>query len=347
MIENNPYTLVFGKKPLQNIPRLVETQEILDSFLNEPANQQIFMITGVRGCGKTVFMTEIADELKKKKEWEVLELSTSQNLLVMLADSFSRESRFSRIMKRGVGVSAAGFGIQFSGAQDILSPQITIRDVLDGMRKRNKKLLICIDEVIPSDYMKEFASIFQILVREDYPVYLLMTGLFDNINDLRNEKNLTFLYRAPEIRLKALNLGSIAENYTDNLKVSSGEAKEMASITRGYSFAFQVLGYFAYRHDGDYKAALSEYRQYLEDYVYEKLWSELSKRDRRFLYAVCVSKEGKAKEIKELLKWENNQYTPYRDRLIKKMLLNGEEYGYLKTTLPLFEDYVIRSCERE
>lgn len=347
MINSNPYTLVFGKQPAQNIPRFVETQEIMDSFLNEPANQQIFMITGVRGCGKTVFMTEIANELKQKKEWEVLELSTSQNLLVMMAESLSKESRFSKFLKRGVGVSVAGFGAQVNGERDTISPQIAIRETLEGMKKHNRKLLICIDEVISNDYMKEFASIFQILLREDCPIYLLMTGLYDNINDLRNEKNLTFLYRAPEIRLRALNGGSIAENYKSNLSVSHQEANEMASITKGYSFAFQVLGYFTYRHAGDYKAALHEYRQYLEDYVYEKLWSELSKSDKRFLYAVCISEEGKAKEIKAFLKWENNQYTPYRDRLIKKMLVNGDEYGHLKTTLPLFEDYVIRSYESE
>lgn len=304
--KNNPYTLVFGKKPAQNIPRLVELNEVLDTFLNEPPNQQIFMITGIRGCGKTVFMTEAASILKKRNEWEVLELSTSQ-------------------------------------IQDIVSPQIAIRETLDAMKKHDKKLLICIDEVVSNDYMREFASIFQILLREDFPIYLLMTGLYENINDLRNEKNLTFLYRAPEIRMQALNLGSISENYKKNLGVSAETAKIMANMTKGYSFAFQVLGYFTFRHGGVYEDAISEYRQYLEDYVYEKLWSELSRKDKKLLYAIASSESGKAKEIKDSLKLRNNQYTPYRDRLIKKMLVNGDEYGYLKISLPLFEDFIKRA----
>ena len=342
---NNPYTLMFGKQPVQNIPRLVEMNEVLDSFLNEPANQQIYMITGIRGCGKTVFMTEVAGELKKRKEWEVLELSTSQNLLVSMAEALTRENRFTQFLKRGIGVSIAGFGVQLDSSKNSSRPLIAIKETLDALKNHKKKLLICIDEVISNDYMKEFASIFQILIREDYPIYLLMTGLFDNINDLRNEKNLTFLYRAPEIRMKALNIKTIADNYQKNFQITDKQASEMAKLTRGYSFAFQVLGYFTYRHEGNYNDAISEFRQYLEDYVYEKIWSELSNMDRKFMFAVACSESGKAKEIKDKLGWENNQYTPYRNRLIKKMLINGDEYGYIKITLPLFEEYIMRTYE--
>ena len=342
---NNPYTLMFGKQPVQNIPRLVEMNEVLDSFLNEPANQQIYMITGIRGCGKTVFMTEVAGELKKRKEWEVLELSTSQNLLASMAEALTKENRFTQFLKRGIGVSIAGFGVQLDSSKNSSSPLIAIKETLDALRNHKKKLLICIDEVISNDYMKEFASIFQILIREDYPIYLLMTGLFDNINDLRNEKNLTFLYRAPEIRMKALNIKTIADNYQKNFQITDKQAAEMAKLTRGYSFAFQVLGYFTYRHEGNYNDAISEFRQYLEDYVYEKIWSELSNMDRKFMFAVACSESGKAKEIKDKLGWENNKYTPYRNRLIKKMLINGDEYGYIKITLPLFEEYIMRTYE--
>ena len=343
MAKNNPYTLVFGKQPIQSIPRPVETQEVMDAFLNEPATQQIYMITGVRGCGKTVFMTEVANKLKEHDGWEVLELSTSQDLLTSMAESLTQENRFTKLFKQGLGVTVAGFGFQFNGKTEVTSPRVLISEALKVLKKHNKKLLICIDEVVSNDYMKEFVSVFQILLREDYPIYLLMTGLYENINDLRNEKNLTFLYRAPEIRMRALNKGAMIENYMSNLSISGDDAEEMAKLTKGYSFAFQVLGYFTFRHENDYRMAVSEYRQYLEEYVYEKIWSELSRGDRNLLYAVAKSKTGKVKEIKEIMGVNNNQYTPYRDRMIKKMLLDGSEYGYLRITLPLFEDYVIRS----
>lgn len=66
-MSTNPFTLSFGKKPLQYISRLTETNQILESFCAEIPSNQIYMITGVRGSGKTVMMTNIASELRKEK----------------------------------------------------------------------------------------------------------------------------------------------------------------------------------------------------------------------------------------------------------------------------------------
>ena len=57
---NNPFTLSFGKKPLQYISRISQTNQILETFRSDVPSTQIFMITGVRGSGKTVMMTSIA-----------------------------------------------------------------------------------------------------------------------------------------------------------------------------------------------------------------------------------------------------------------------------------------------
>ena len=67
-MEKNPYTLVFGKEPTQIISRAFQATEIIDKFCNESPTQQVFMITGVRGTGKTVFMTEISKKIKQKRE---------------------------------------------------------------------------------------------------------------------------------------------------------------------------------------------------------------------------------------------------------------------------------------
>lgn len=99
--------------------------------------------------------------------------------------------------------------------------------------------------------MRAFAAAFQIFLRQDLPVYLLMTGLFENISALQNEKSLTFLYRAPKIHLGPLNIGTIAEDYRAVLGLSGQESMDLARLTKGYSFAFQVLGYFTWENKGD------------------------------------------------------------------------------------------------
>ena len=77
----NPLTLTFGKRPLEPVERPVQTKEIIDTFTAEQINQQMFIITGVRGSGKTVMMTEISQKLRENDQWIVIELNPATDLL--------------------------------------------------------------------------------------------------------------------------------------------------------------------------------------------------------------------------------------------------------------------------
>ena len=101
------------------------------------------------------------------------------------------------------------------------------------------------------------------------------------------------------------------------------------------------MGYFSWKNEGNYKKVIPDYRLYLEDYVYEKVWSEMSAGDKKLAYGAAKSKNGKAKEIKKITSMSDNEYSVYRDRLIKRGIFNGSEHGYLSFTLPLFDEYVI------
>lgn len=73
---------------------------------------------------------------------------------------------------------------------------------------------------------------------------------------LQNEETLTFLYRAPKIHLTPLSIGTVADNYSRTMQRPKETALEMARLTKGYPFAFQVLGYHTYENGGDYSRAL-------------------------------------------------------------------------------------------
>ena len=115
----------------------------------------------------------------------------------------------------------------------------------------------------------------------------------------------------------------------------------MAKLTLGYAFAFQVLGYLTYAHNGNYKEILSEYRAYLEDYSYNKIWRVLSSKDKDILYAIAKSKTNKVSEIISIANISNNSLNPYRKRLMDKGVVTTKERGKLLFTLPLFKDYVL------
>lgn len=62
----NPFTLTFGKSLLQPVERPVQTNEIIDTFTAEPINQQMFIITGVRGSGKKLKVATKKSEFDMK-----------------------------------------------------------------------------------------------------------------------------------------------------------------------------------------------------------------------------------------------------------------------------------------
>lgn len=315
----NPFTLTFGKSPLEPVERPVQTNEIIEAFTADPINQQMFIITGVRGSGKTVMMTEISHRLRKKEDWVVIELNPATDLLQGMLSKLNSNQVCAGIIKSAkIDLSFFGFGVSIEGAVQITDTETAIIAILEKMKKSEKRLLITIDEVTNSEYMHVFASAFQIFVRQDLPVFLLATGLYENIDELQNEKSLTFLYRAPKIQLKPLNKRAIVNKYKSIFEIEVDQATQMADLTKGYPFAFQVLGYLTWNHHGDYNAVRGEYEQYLSEFVYDKIWSELSQKDRMVARGIADVEGGKVKDIREHLHMETNEFNPYRKRLIKK-----------------------------
>lgn len=338
----NPYTLLFGKEPTELISRAQQEMEITDNFMQENPTEQIYLITGVRGSGKTVLMTSVANKLKEDKKWICVELNPERDLLLSLASKLTSDNELAQLFKEAkINLSFFGIGIEVKNTAPITDIETAITKMLEKIKKQGKRVLITIDEVSNSKYIKEFVSAYQIFIRQDLPLFLLMTGLYENVEEIQNEKTLTFLYRAPKIRLTSLNIGAIANNYKTNFNLDDEASLEMAKLTKGYSFAFQVLGYLTFKYNGDYKKTIPEYRQYLEEYAYEKMWVELSKTDKKVMYAIACSSSSSVIDIREKCNMTTNQFNPYRKRLIQKGLIDGSEHGQVVFTLPMFKEFVL------
>ena len=268
---NNPFTLSFGKKPLQYISRLSQTQQILETFQAPVPSNQIFMITGVRGSGKTVMMTNIANELKADDSWIVIELNPTRDLLQSLAAKiYSLPEMHARFLNARLDFSAFGLGLSVENSAPATDIENVLELMLDQIKESGKRLLITIDEVTCSEYIRIFVSSFQIFLRQEQPIFLLMTGLYENLYDLQNDKSLTFLYRAPKLLLEPLNYTAVRNHYMKIFNIDTESASKMTSLTKGYPFAFQVLGYLYWenRSTKNIDEILPEYDQYLEEYVY-------------------------------------------------------------------------------
>lgn len=340
---NNPFTLSFGKKPLQYVSRISQTQKIIEQFnATEPSNQ-IYMLTGVRGAGKTVMMTGIANELRAQNEWVVVELNPTRDLLQSLAAKlYSLPEMHTHFLQTKIDFSVLGLDVAIENATPITDIENAIELMLGELRKRKKRLLISIDEVTNSEFMKIFVSAFQIFIRQEHPLFLLMTGLYENIHNLQNDKSLTFLYRAPKMILEPLNYTAVRKQYMDIFQLDIDAAGKMAGLTKGYPFAFQVLGYL-YWENRDTKTLediLPEYDQYLEEYVYSKIWSEASPKDQEILSEMALRGESRVKNIREGIGMTSSQFSIYRERLKNKGILDTKTYGMVTFALPRFAEFI-------
>lgn len=341
---NNPFTLSFGKKPLQYVSRISQNNEILENFTAAEPSNQIYMITGVRGSGKTVMMTGIAGELKEKDDWVVVELNPTRDLLQSLAGKlYSLPEMHAHFVQAKIDFSVLGLSVSLENASPVTDIESAVSLMLEELRRKHKRLLITVDEVTNCESVRVFASSFQIFLRQEYPIFLLMTGLYDKIYDLQNADALTFLYRAPKMILEPLNYTAIRKRYMDLFSLDMEAAGQMAGLTKGYPFAFQVLGYLYWENRAvrTLEEILPEYDQYLEEYVYGKIWSELSDLDRRVLIEMSASGETKVKKIREGIGMKPEQFSVYRDRLKRKGVLDTSKYGEVSFILPRFAEFVL------
>jgi len=339
----NPFAISFGKKPVQFVPRLAQTNEIIDDFDKNPASGQIYMIAGVRGSGKTVMMTSIAQELGELGNWVVIELNPERDLLQGLAAKLYDIPYLQPLfLNAKINLSAFGIGANIEFVPPAADIESALTKMFGILKKQKKKVLITIDEVSNNENVRIFASAFQIFIRQELPVYLLMTGLYENIYDLQNQKTLTFLYRAPKINLAPLNYTAVRSQYQSVFDIPQEDAGNMAGIVKGYSFAYQVLGYLFWKKDPkqQLKDLLPDFDQYMAEYVYEKIWSELSDKDKKVLEGITEGEKMKVQAVRDNIGMESDEFSVYKERLKRKGIIDSSQYGYVSLSLPRFEVFV-------
>ena len=315
----NPFTLQFGIEPNQFINRLSPTEKILDTFRAELPATRLFLISGIRGSGKTVLLQTISEELGKSNEWVTVDVSPDMDILKAIAAKL-----YSR--------------------PELKKKPFALERMLDELARKGFRLLITLDAVVSNNHFKEFAGTFQTLLRKKLPVFLLMTGRYENIRQLQNEKTLTFLYRAPMEILSPLNQNAIRRSYAATFQMSSEEAAKLAALTKGYAYAYQVLGYLYWKYNVEEgrsftpEQLLPDYDAYLEEYSYEKIWFELPATEKQIIAYLILSGKLSVSELREKTSLKTYEFSVYRDRLKKKGIVDVSEYGFLSLNLPRFEE---------
>ncbi len=351
----NPYTLQFSYIPPQFIERSIITNEIINNFIREVPTFRGMFITGVRGSGKTVLMGDVRNKIGKLDDWITIDINPESNLLDSLARGLYIIPEIKALfVKAKLDFSVLGIGVHIENAELVASnEEDALKMMLGILKKAKKKILVTIDEITYSTDVARFSHAMSSYASADYDIYVLMTGLIENIKAIKNQKSLTFLYRAKARELDNLNITAICADYQKVLALDRETAEALALCTKGYSLAFQALGYHYWNALSRYGAGKFDiddvYRELditLSELSYEKIWDELSETDRKVLAAIdtiCKKNNADAAKVEDIRKhidMTSNTFTTYRTRLIDSGIVDGKKYGSLSLKLPRFGEFI-------
>lgn len=356
---NNPFNPSFGMKPTVVLNRNQTLDQLVADIkkLNTPFRTTL--IYGTRGVGKTIYMNAVGQEIQKDPSWAALHLIISNNMVEHLASLLYQKATTTvrNLMDQIIGVkfSIAGVSIQYDRqSRNSVDYQVLLERMLTVLKHEGQHVLVMIDEAQDTPGLVELASVYQVLISEELPISVIMTGLPKNVQELQNNHALTFLLRSGRVNLSPLDYFDIRTRYQQELskrdpQISPELIRKLAQLADGYAYAFQLLGYLMWRSpekhltEKSLDQILPEFQAQLSRNAYRKMLEELSPVDQRFVVVMAHSGEYPVptKYIGQQLKQKPGYIGVYRRRLIDSQIIESANYGYVKFTLPLFRKFMI------
>ena len=142
--------------------------------------------------------------------------------------------------------------------------------------------------------------------------------------------------------LGPLPINEIGYKYQLYLGVELEEAASLAKFTKGYAYAYQVLGSILWRSKkkGIDNEALIEFDRTLAENAYNKIYSELTKTERSIVKSFDHDEPIPVSDLVAKLDINAKSFSVFRDRLIKKGVLLSGGYGWLRLALPRFREFL-------
>lgn len=354
----NPFKPTAGAEP----PVLAGRKKVIDDFTDgltegPGAPGRLMRISGPRGSGKTVLLTELGD-IAKDKGWVVVDETAGKGLVDRITERLARqlpEANASMDIDLGFVKAHAGVSSGTGGAD--------IRTVLDEAAGRigKKGVLVTVDEVQDADKgeMAAISQAVQHLIREKKDVAFVFAGLTMGVADFINGEAMTFLRRAKAEQLKSIPDDDVAAAFEktfgdSGMPIAGNALSDAVAATGGYAYMVQLVGYNAWkvarRHFGESPAVTTEdvregAEMAMEDYVeavIEPALSRLSKRAMSYLVEMSGS-DGPSSTgcVAKSLGVPAQSLSSVRASLIAKQVIEPTEArGYVDFAIPWMREYV-------
>ena len=329
---------------------------IIANFKSDESDKHVYKITGLRGSGKSVEYGKVMKNLKEEKNWLVYNLSAAGDTVSTLLTLLGGEKCLGvkdKTIEKSFSASLGGNILGASGEGSVKvtntqnnnkyqnSDEAAIIKLIEAANKKKYKVLVGIDDISKTEDTVKLLSIIGSMIVVGAELYLIVTGLSENIEEFSTEKNLTFFKRADSIEATALNKYDIVNMYQTLLKIDAFEARKIEQITNGYAYAYQVLGslYFSKKKEETLDDLIPAFENIMFKDSYDMIWQKLTEGEKEMVRCICRTKDGKIDDVKAIMN-NPSSYNTFRIKLINKHLVNGSKRGYLKINLPRFDSFV-------
>lgn len=356
----NPFTPTFGIVPMVLAGRRELLHHMHNAFergIGDPNLSSILI--GPRGTGKTALLSCIGTEAQKCG-WICVDTVAMEGMLEDIIQQSLRaaeEFLVPKSDKKLSGISVGGV-LGLSWIQQVKEEsnwRIRMSGILDELKKKDIGLLITVDEVrVDIPEMIQLASFYQLFVRENAKISLVLAGLPGQVHQMLTHKEVSFLRRARQHVLDRISDREIREAFRKTVeseeKSFSSEALDMAvNASGGFAYMMQLVGYFIWEESGAEKVisedcAAEGIRQAQIDFqngVLDSTWRELSKGDRAFLIAMLPdSKYSTLTEVAKRMGKTSGYASTYKSRLLLSGAIEeqpGETFAY---AIPSLRDYI-------
>lgn len=361
----NPFKPTAGKRP----PVLIGRDAVIEDFVEGLDNGagapgRLMLLTGNRGCGKTVLLREL-QRIAADRDWTVISDVASLGLCDRLADAL--RSGKSRVASMEIGPSFGRMSIEAARAKGE-----TLRGLVNDRLKSvgpGGGILIAIDEA-QSASIEELATLAvlyqQILGDQDATglpdeeqrgLALVFAGLPGMVDDLLEEKSVTFLRRAQQRTLGMVPLPDVRDAYRETveasgLEISSDVAEYAAGRSMGHPYMVQLVGYYMWRAAkrrrsgivalGDVELGYRDAETEFFEAVDAPLYYGLRSPQRLFIEAMAQDEEGPSQMAEIIKRCDRTQSwaSKYRASLIRERVIEPAGYGLVRFVVPMLGKYI-------
>lgn len=374
-MQPNPFKPTSGKMP----PILIGREDVIADFSEGLANGagapgRLMLVSGQRGFGKTVLLTELA-RVAASEGWLVIRETAARGLCdrilaALLGDAPRITGGDIEPSLEIAGIAGARLDKVTVSRPSSLSIRSAVARRFLGM-KPGKGILFTVDEAQAADHneLVALATAVQHIIgdqdmtdksdAEKYGVAFVFAGLPSVVDDLVNDEVLTFLRRAMREELGHVMVPDVRNAYQMSIEEAGmhiGEADALVAArgSTGHPYLVQLVGYYMWQSarrrksntitTEDVNRAIDDAGIAFQDAVCSPTYKGLTAAQRAFLAEMAHDwpSPSSVSQVSKRLGKSRSWGAKYRESLIRAQVIEGDGDGLVQYAIPYLGDYLTR-----